>query len=53
MDPISRILTRRQAFGFRQLRQHSQAMECRVTERGNYVARPQLIRPIRRILARR
>jgi hypothetical protein len=36
-----------------QRRQHSQALERRVAEGGNYAARPQLIRHLRRILARR
>jgi hypothetical protein len=52
MDPISRILTRRQVFGFRQLRQHSQALECRVAEGGKYAAKPQFNGQLRYILAK-
>jgi hypothetical protein len=53
MRQLRRILARRQVFGFRQRRQHSQALERRVAEGGSYAARPQLMDLLRRILARR
>jgi hypothetical protein len=37
---LRRILARRQVFGFRQLRQQSQALGHRVAEWGNYSATP-------------
>ncbi len=53
MGLVRRILARQQVFGFRQRRQHNQALERRVAERGNYAARPQFMGLVRRILARR
>ncbi len=53
MGPLRCILARRQVFGFRQLRQDSQALERRVEEGGNYAARPPIPSQLRRILARR